>query len=144
MSRDPRKGFIIVKKIDRYVYPAVFGYEPGEEVSVVFPDLDVATSGEDDTDALSSARELLGLTMVGLEEDGAPIPAPTALKDVPVGENERAVLVDVFMPSIRLAHVNRSVNRTVTLPAWLNAAALERSVNFSQVLQEALRTQLGL
>ena len=36
------------------------------------------------------------------------------------------------------------VNRTVTLPAWLNAAALERNVNFSQVLQDALRTQLHL
>ena len=58
--------------------------------------------------------------------------------------NERAVLVDVYMPSVRLARVNRSVNRTVTLPAWLNAAALERNVNFSQVLQDALRAQLHL
>ena len=52
--------------------------------------------------------------------------------------------LDVYMPSVRLARVNRSVNRTVTLPAWLNAAALERNVNFSQVLQDALRTQLHL
>ena len=59
-------------------------------------------------------------------------------------DGERAVLVDVYMPSVRLARVNRSVNRTVTLPAWLNAAALERNVNFSQVLQDALRTQLHL
>ena len=131
-----------MKKADRYFYPAVFGYEDGEEISVVFPDLDVATSGENDDDALVSARELLGLTMAGLEEDGEPIPAPTALKDVRLEANERAVLVDVYMPAVRLAHVNRSVNRTVTLPAWLNAAALERGVNFSQVLQEALRSQL--
>lgn len=131
-----------MKKVDRYVYPAVFGYSDGEEISVVFPDLDVATSGENDDDALTSARELLGLTMAGLEEDGEPIPAPTNLKDVALEANERAVLVDVYMPSVRLAHVNRSVNRTVTLPAWLNAAALERGVNFSQVLQEALRAQL--
>lgn len=128
-----------MKKPDRYIYPAVFAYEPEEEISVVFPDLDVATSGEDDADALSSARELLGLTMAGLEEDGEPIPAPTAIKDVAVGANERAMLVDVYMPSVRLAHVNRSVNRTVTLPAWLNAAALERGLNFSQVLQDALK-----
>ena len=56
----------------------------------------------------------------------------------------RAVLVDVYMPSIRQAHINRSVNRTVTLPAWLNAAALERNINFSQVLQDALKAQLHL
>ena len=57
-------------------------------------------------------------------------------------DNERAVLVDVYMPSIRNANVNKSVNRTVTLPAWLNAAALERNINFSQVLQEALKQQI--
>ena len=58
-------------------------------------------------------------------------------------DNERAVLVDVYMPSVRNANVNKSVNRTVTLPAWLNAAALERNINFSQVLQEALRQQIS-
>ncbi len=133
-----------MKKTDRYFYPAVFSYEPDEEIAVVFPDLDVATSGENDDEALISARELLGLTMAGLEEDGEPIPEPTRLKDIALADNERAVLVDVYMPSVRLAHVNRSVNRTVTLPAWLNAAALERGINFSQVLQEALRSQIGV
>lgn len=82
--------------------------------------------------------------MFGLEEDGEPLPKPTALHDLHVGENERAVLVDVYMPSIRMAQNSKSVNRTVTLPAWLNAAALERNINFSQVLQEALKAQIGL
>lgn len=132
------------KKPDRYIYPAVFSYEPGEEISVMFPDLDVATSGVDDDDALLSARELLGITLFGLEEDGEDIPAPSRLNAVQLSENERAVLVDVYMPSIRQARVNRSVNRTVTLPAWLNAAALEHNMNFSQVLQDALKQQLGL
>lgn len=127
-----------MKKVDRYFYPAVFTYNEGQEISVVFPDLDVATSGENDDDALLSARECLGCAMFGLEEDGEPIPAPTRLSDVETADNERAVLIDVYMPSIRMANVNKSVNRTVTLPAWLNAAALELNVNFSQVLQEAL------
>ncbi len=133
-----------MKLPERYFYPAVFSYEPGQEIAVLFPDLDVATSGENDDDALLSARELLGLTLFGLEEDGEPIPAPTALSAVPLAENERAVLIDVYMPSIRMAQVNRSVNRTVTLPAWMNAAAQERNINFSQVLQEALRERLGV
>lgn len=81
-------------------------------------------------------------TMFGLEEDGEPIPAPTPLKDVKLEENERALLIDVYMPSVRMSGVNKSVSRTVTLPAWLNAAALERNINFSQVLQEALKKQI--
>ena len=72
------------------------------------------------------------------------LPAPTPLSEVKVEENERSALVDVYMPSIRMANVNRSVNRTVTLPAWLNAAALEKNVNFSQILQDALKEKLGV
>lgn len=133
-----------MKKVDRYFYPAVFSYEDGQEISVVFPDLDVATSGTDEDDALLSARELLGCVMFGLEEDGEPIPAATQLCNIELKENERAVLVDVFMPSVRNANINKSVNRTVTLPAWLNSAAMERNINFSQVLQDALREQIAL
>lgn len=133
-----------MKKVDRYIYPAVFTYEPDQEIAVVFPDLDAATSGETDEDALFSARELLGCVMFGLEEDGEPIPTPTPLAQVKTEANEKAVLVDVYMPSVRMAQVNKSVNRTVTLPAWLNAAALERNINFSQVLQDALKQQMHL
>ncbi len=128
-----------MKKPERYVYPAVFTCEPGQEIAVVFPDLDVATSGENDADALLSARELLGCVMFGLEEDGEEIPVPTPLSQVQTQEGETVMLVDVYMPSVRMAEINRSVNRTVTLPAWLNAAAQERNINFSQVLQEALK-----
>ena len=131
-----------MKKTD--FYPAVFGYEDGEEISVVFPDLDCATSGVDEADALLSARELLGCVLFGLEEDGEELPTPSALSDIYPDKNERVVLIDVYMPSVRMAQTNRSVNRTVTLPAWLNAAALERNINFSQVLQDALKNQLHL
>ena len=133
------------KKPDRYVYPAVFTYYgAGREIAVVFPDLGCATSGENDADALLSARELLGGRLALLEEDGEEIPAPSPLSEVRVEENERSALVDVYMPSIRMANVNRSVNRTVTLPAWLNAAALERNINFSQILQDALKERLNV
>ena len=130
---------------DRYIYPAVFTYYgSGKEIAVVFPDLDCATSGVDDTDALLSARECLGLVMFGREEDGEEIPAPSPLSEVHLKENETVGLVDVYMPSIRLSQETKAINRTVTLPAWLNAAALEKNVNFSQVLQDALKKMLHL
>lgn len=82
-----------MKKVERYFYPAVFTYEPGQEIAVDFPDLKCATSGINDDDALLSARELLGCVLNGLEEDGEEIPAPTPLAQVEVQPNERAVLV---------------------------------------------------
>lgn len=133
-----------MKLKERYYYPAKFIYEDGKEIAVVFPDLDVATSGINDEDAQNSARELLGIVMNGLEEDGEPIPEPTPLNEIEVKDNEKTALVDVYMPSIRYARVNRSVNRTVTLPAWLNARALECNINFSQVLQDGLKRELQI
>lgn len=130
-------------KEKRYIYPAVLTYcGEGKEIAVVFPDFDVATSGTDDADALFSARECLGITIAGYEEDGLDLPKPSTLDSISLNENERALLVDVFMPPFRLENQNKSVNRTVTLPAWLNAKALENNINFSQVLQEALKEQL--
>jgi predicted RNase H-like HicB family nuclease len=130
------------KKTNTYCYPAILTYEKGKEIAVEFPDLDVATSGVNDEDALISARELLGLTMFGLEEDGDKIPNPTPLQNITPETDQKVILVDVFMPAVRLAQNNRSVNRTVTLPAWLNAKAQELNINFSQVLQEALKEKI--
>ena len=138
-----RNGGIFMKKKDRYIFPAVFTYEEGQSIAVDFPDLECATCGVDDVDALNAARELLGCVICGLEEDGDDIPQPTPLVNVKLEPNERACLIDVFMPVYRLTRVNKSVNRTVTLPAWLNAEAMEHKINFSQVLQEALKVQLG-
>lgn len=133
-----------MKKTERYVYPAIFTYEPEQEIAVVFPDLNCATSGTDETDALLSARDLLGCVMFGLEEDKEEIPSASALSELKLKENEKAVLVDVFMPSVRMASANHPISRTVTLPAWLNALALEHKINMSKLLQDALKTQLHL
>lgn len=132
------------KSPDRYFFPAVFTYENDLEIAIEFPNLDVATCGKDDADALLSARELLGITLFGLEEDGEDIPTPAKLSALSLAPNQRAALIDVYMPAVRLAGVNKAVTRTVTLPAWLNAAALAQGFNFFQVLQEALKERLGI
>lgn len=131
-----------IKRKDRYMYPAVLTYEDGQEIAVEFPDLGCATCGSDEEEAMKNARECLGIMMQGLEEDEEDIPKPTPLNAVKVDSNQRAVLVDVYMPAIRLSAEMRAVSRTVTLPAWMNAAAKERNINFSQVLQESLKKML--
>lgn len=86
---------------DRYCFPAVFTYEPGQEIAVVFPDLDVATCGETQDDAFRSAKELLGCVLFGMEEDGKKIPAPSSPESLHMDANERSALIDVYMPAIR-------------------------------------------
>ena len=134
-----------MKKQEKYLYPAVFTYKESYEIAVTFPDLPgCATSGEDEADALKMAKESLGGHLWCLEKDGDEIPKATRLCDIILDKNEQSALIDVYMPAIRLSQQNRSVNRTVTLPAWLNAAALEKGINFSQALQSTLMDELGI
>lgn len=132
------------KRPDTYTYPAICTYYDDGTISVWFPDLDVATDGDNEEHALRMGRELLGLVMYGMEDDGDPIPTPSRIADLTPESNQYTMLVDVYMPSIRMATVNKSIKRTVTIPAWLNAKAQECGVNFSQVLQEALKERLHL
>ena len=134
-----------MKKQDKFIYPVVFTYEDGYEIAVTFPDLPgCASSGADEAEALEMAKDALGGHLWCLEKDGDEIPVPSRLCDIKLDENERAALIEVYMPSVRLSQENRSVSRTVTLPAWLNAVATERGVNFSQALQSKLMNELGI
>ena len=127
------------------MYPAIFTYEEGYEIAVTFPDIPgCATSGIDESEALKMAKDALGGHLWCLEKDGDEIPVPSRICDIKIEKNEYIALIDVYMPAIRLSQENRSVNRTVTLPAWLNAAALEKGINFSQALQSTLMNELGI
>ena len=52
--------------------------------------------------------------------------------------------IDVWMPFVRDKIENKSVKKTLTIPKWLNDIAVERKVNFSQVLQNGLKDYLGI
>lgn len=94
-----RKG----KMTKRYFYPAIFNYEDKNGITVEFPDFpDCATEGDTEAEALISAREYLGCVLYGMEKYGEVIPSPSSLKSIKTKLDERAVLVDVYMPSIRL------------------------------------------
>ena len=132
------------KQKDIYVYPVIFRNEGEKGIAILVPDLDAATCAETEEKAFLAARELISITIMGLEEDGEEIPPASSVSEIALEKNDTVSLIDVFMPAGRLANRNKAVNRTVTLPAWLNAKALEYNINFSQLLQEAIKKELHL
>ena len=127
-----------------YFFIAVLSYAD-DGISVYFPDLPGCYTCADTTEeAVKNAKEALGLHLWGMEKDNDFIPEPTSIDKISFDKDSLPLLVEVFMPPVRERINNRSVNRTVTLPAWLNAAALEQNINFSQILQDALKQQLHL
>lgn len=131
-------------KKDYYIYPAIFSYD-NDGISISFPDLAGCIScASSDEEALYMAKDALGLYMVCLEEDGDALPKPSKLNEINLKSNERAILVEVNMPLFRLSVENSSVKKTLTIPKWINDLAEKNKVNFSLVLQNALKEFLSI
>lgn len=131
-------------KKDRYIYPAIFDYAE-DGISISFPDLPGCFScANSDEEAILMAKDALGLHLYSLEEDNDEIPAPTPINKICVEPNQVVVLVEVLMPTMRTAIENCSVKKTLSIPQWLNKLAIEKNINFSHVLQIALKEQLGI
>lgn len=127
----------------KYVYPAVITPEENDLYSVDFPDLrNCFTSGKGLADALEMAHDVLSMTLYDLEEKGASIPSATPTEKLPHEPNEIVTLVTCDTLEYRKFYSNAAVKKTLTIPAWLNTMAEKQGVNFSQVLQEALKEKL--
>lgn len=125
---------------DTYEYVAIFNYEEDGGVNIYFPDLPGCFSCADNTkEALQNAQEVLGLYMTYYEDEGLEIPEPTPIENIKCKEKERPILVSVWMPLARSEVEVVSVKKTLTIPAWLNKLAEEQKINFSKVLQAALK-----
>ncbi|MCC8067484.1 MAG: type II toxin-antitoxin system HicB family antitoxin [Clostridiales bacterium] len=131
--------------MSRYAYPAIFTPEKDGGYSIVFPDLEGCyTCGDDMAEGLMMAEDVLALILYGYESDGRPIPSPSAAKDLPLQKGEFVNYIACDTLRYRKMHNNKAVKKTLTIPEWLNEAASEAGINFSQVLQDALKTQLHL
>ncbi len=129
---------------DTYVFPAILDFAD-DGISIEFPDLPGCfPCAHSQEEALKNAREAMGLHLFGMEDDNDPIPEPTGIANIQLAPNQKVILVDAWMPVVRDHLNNKSVNRTVTVPAWLNRMAMDAKINFSQALQDTLRSRLGV
>lgn len=129
----------------KYVYPAVFTPEEEGGFSINFPDLEGCyTCGDDMLDALIMARDVLALILYGYEEDGKEIPIPSERNNISISDNEFINFVECDTLLYRKMYLNKSVKKTLTIPEWMNDAAMKAGLNFSQVLQEALASKLNI
>ena len=128
-----------------YRYPALF--ESCEEggYTVTFPDLPgIVTEGDDVDESIAMAKEALALHILGMERDGDDFPNATNPAALPPVEDSFYSLVEAYLPPLRDKRANRSVNKMVTLPAWLKEEADRHNLNVSQILQRSLMEQLGI
>ncbi len=127
-----------------YRFIAVFAYyEDG--ISITFPDLPGCVSfGENEAEAMKCAKEVLMLHLWGMEQDGETIPQPSSLQSIKLSKDEIPTMIEVFMPPFREKQNTRFVKKTLSIPYWLNLEAEHRGINFSRLLQNAIKKELNL
>lgn len=126
----------------KYFYPAIFQPED-TGFSVIVPDIPgCITQGDTMTEALDMVQEAIGLML-----EDIPIkdyPKPSLPQNVTVENGQFIMMVAFDKLAYDKKYNSKSVKKTLSIPAWLNALALEKNINFSNVLQNALAHELGV
>ena len=128
-----------------YVYPEVSTALEDGRYEVVFPDLEGCyTFGDDLQDAIEMAEDVLALTLYDYESDKAVIPKASEGASITISDNQFVNYIVADTLEYRKRFNNKAVKKTLTIPEWMNEAATNAGLNFSQVLQEALTQKLNL
>lgn len=132
---------MIVKK---YFYPAVFHpEETGFSVSV--PDLEGCyTQGEDMDEAVTMTQDAIGLVLEDYFSKNKPMPCASTPDTIELERGEFVVMVEFDWLAYRKRHERQAIKKTLSIPSWLNQMAEEKGINFSRVLQKALKRELGV
>lgn len=125
-------------------YPIIM--TKGKEFIVVYiPDFDINTQGKDIPEAIEMARDAIGIMGIDMQDDGEPLPTPSDLAEIQKDTDNAIVsLVDVDFTEYRRKNDLRAVKKNCTIPSWLNFEAERAGVNFSAILQTALKNELHI
>ena len=127
-----------------YIYPAIFT-EDTDGILVDFPDLpNCYTDGTTIAEAFENAEDALALALWHLEEQHAAIPPASAPAELSVPTGASVALVRADTLPVRQMNNTRTVRKNVTLPGWMDTLARERNINFSKLLQTAIRRECGI
>ncbi len=125
------------------VYPVIL-IPDGNEYVVNVPDFDFMTQGKNVSEAIDMARDAISLMGIQYEDERKILPVPSQVTSIHHNDNEIVTLVDVDFQLYRKMLENRAVRKNCTIPSWLNEQAEQAGINFSAVLQKALKEELHL
>ena len=128
-----------------YFYPAIFHNDKKGGYWISFPDFpECMTQGETMEEAYEMAVEVMGLCIDDRLKNEESLPEVSAPVDYILQEGDFSCLIEFDFVQYRKKHNTKSVKKTLSIPEWLNEAAMEHDINFSQVLQEALMKKIGI
>ena len=133
----------------KLTYFAVFEPNVNTGYSIYFPDVKGCTSyGKTFEEAEKNAKEALGYHLYEMEKDGDDIPKSNLPEQLQIYPETRSgyllTAVTVFPDMVKNELDNRAVKTNLTIPSWLKELAEKENINFSQLLQTALKEYLKI
>lgn len=130
---------------DNYTYPAIIDNNDDKFTDIMFPDFDNAyTCIPKGEDYIKAAQEVLTLAIQNIEENGGNLPKQLKDDEIVVGDNQKLVYINVWLPYHRTQTKIIYVKKTLTIPAWIDELAKANHINFSSTLVEAIKSKLCL
>lgn len=130
------------------VYPVILTYQD-DVVYVGVPDLGLdnfSTYGENVNEAIKHVKEIITLNLLDYEEEGKKFPKVSDIKELKkdLDENQEIIYVSLWLPYEKALTKTIYKKKTLSIPSWLDMLATAKNINFSQVLQKALKEELGI
>lgn len=140
-------------------YPAIFYREENGEYSIFFPGFDGGTCGSSLEECYKMAVDWLGIQLEDYYLKKSPLPKPIDITkiniknylDFDTEEEKEEAVKNCFVTLIGfdlLQYIKDTqktiVRKNVSVPSWLNELGKSYNLNFSLLLQEAIKKELGI
>ena len=123
-------------------YPVIFTPAKEGGFTSYVPDFDINSQGEDMADAIENTRDAIGIIGIDREDDGKLLPEPSEI--VQQKDGSIVSFVDIDFKEYRKLNDIRPVRINISIPLWLKEVAEKAGLNISEVLQNAIKKELGI
>lgn len=138
------------------VYPAIFHKAVEGGYIVIFPDFENGgTQGETLDEAMEMAQDYMGTWLYDDFIQSKELPKTSNINDISIEVEDDMkeyivpnesfkTLVSLDMEKYVRECKNQIVRKNVSIPSWLNEMAKRYNLNFSNLLQEAIKRELNI
>ena len=131
-------------KANKYYYPAIFHVAEEGGFWISFPDFEgILSQGDSFEEAIEMAKSALGLELCDLELEGKEYPKSSIVSQVKHDKKDVVVMIELDLLEYKRTHNSFAVKKTLSIPSWLNEEAIAAGLNFSAILQQGLKKELG-
>jgi predicted RNase H-like HicB family nuclease len=133
----------MVNYMKNYIYPAVF--QPEEKgYSVWMYDFNGCFSqGDTLEESVKYIKEAFGLTLEHYFESGKQLPTPTLPNKITLTDNQFVSIIDLNFQLYLEEKSTQPIELNITIPAWLNKQIIDKHLNISRIVENALIQELS-